>query len=486
MTRDPSRCLLAGLAAAAWLAGCAEAPPNVLLISIDTLRADHLASYGYARDTAPHIGRLARAGVLWERAYAPAPATVASHATLFTGRLPYQHRTLNFGTPLPSDERTLAEILGEAGYRSFAIATSPRFHASSGFTQGFEHYELLDELPKDQRSRAVTDRALELATAGDGRPFFAFLHYFGPHSPYWPPEPWRGRWHEGLAPKLPGGAGAYVFTHRAPGQPVPGAVLDYLVDLYDGEISHLDSELARLFDGLEAQGLAENTLVVLVSDHGEEFKEHDGLSHARTLYEESLHVPLIMRWPRGLPRGVRVARPAQLADVVPTLLGLLGLAAPPGLPGRSLASDWEASPGGGGPDVVLGQRGVKQWSVSATLPEGRYKALFEQGRPPELYDLEADPGEQRDLAAGGAGTLARLVAAAPEPLVRGVEARPTQPVPEELRRRLAEIGYAEEVSEAPPSQAPEREARQGKEAGDGRPTRSEAQPSEVPEPEGGR
>lgn len=442
--------LLAGLASAVGLVGCAAQPPNLLLISVDTLRPDHLASYGYTRDTSPAIERLASEGVLWENAYAPAPATVASHASLFTGRFPYQHGTLNYGTPLARAERTLAELLRDAGYRTFAVATSIRFHESSGFSQGFEHYESLHDQPKDARGRDATDRVLELMSAGDERPFFGFVHYFGPHTPYWPPEPWRSRWHEGPAPELPGGAGPYVHARREPGQHVPSKTLAYLEALYDAEISYLDADLTRLLDGLERGGLAENTLVVLVSDHGEEFKDHDGLAHARTLYEEVLRVPLLMRWPRGLPRDVRVARPAQLVDVVPTVLALLGQPAPAGLPGRDLAADWSPAPDGTQPDVVLGQRGLTQWSVSATLPEGRFKALFEEGNDPQLYQLDVDPGELRDLGPSRADTLERLVASAPERLVVDREAAPLASVPEEVRRRLAEIGYAEEVGAEPP------------------------------------
>ena len=436
------RCLL-GLAGALCLAGCARQPPNLLLISVDTLRPDHLAAYGYPRDTSPAIGRLAREGVLWENAYAPAPATVASHASLFTGRHPYQHGSLNYGSPLADEERTLAEILQEGGYRTFAVATSVRFHEASGFSQGFDHYESLHEPAKDARGALATERVLALASSDDPRPFFGFVHYFGPHTPYWPPAEWRQRWHQGPAPELPGGAAAYVHARRKPGHAVPPETLGYLQDLYDAEISYLDAELTRLLQGLEAAGLAERTLVVLVSDHGEEFKEHGGLAHARTLYEEALRVPLLMRLPGRLPQGLRVSRPAQLVDIAPTLLELLGQAGPPDLPGRSLLRDLESPQAAGEPDLVLGQRGLGQWSVSASLPEGRFKALFEQGREAQLFQLDVDPGEQRDLAATRPALLSDLRARAPQPLAAGLA--PQREVSEQLRRRLIQIGYADEV-----------------------------------------
>lgn len=442
-------CGPAGLALLALLGCGSAAPPNVLLISIDTLRPDHLGAYGYERDTSPSLDGLARDGVLWENAYAPSPATVASHATLFTGRYPYQHRTLNYATALPDAERTLAEILAEAGYRTFAVATSVRFHPGSGFPQGFETYQTLHELDKNARSRAATDRVLELAAAADGRPFFGFVHYFGPHGPYWPPEPYRSRWQTGPAPELPGGPSGFLKGHKEPGHSVPPRTLRYLRALYDAEILYLDRDLSRLLAGLDEQGLARGTLVVVVSDHGEEFEEHDGLGHARTLYEESLRVPLLMRWPDGLPAGRRVAWPAQLVDVVPTVLDLVGEPLPPGLPGRSLAVDLRSGGHAPGFGRVLGQRGTHQWSVAASLPEGRFKLLFEQGRRPRLFELGSDPGEQRDLAATRSPILERLVAMTPAPLVEGPESAPTAEVPAEVIERLGEIGYADELGREP-------------------------------------
>ncbi len=434
---------------------CSGERPNLLLISVDTLRPDHLAAYGYERDTAPALEWLARDGVLWENAYSTAPATVASHASLFTGRFPYQHGALNYSTPLPEPEHTLAEELAGVGYRTFAVATSIRFHRGSGFAQGFEVYETFHELPKNARSRAATDRVLELAAAAAGRPFFAFVHYFGPHAPYWPPGPFRRRWYRGPPPELPGGPGPYVHMHREPGRVVPDEVLRYLVALYDGEILFLDGELARLFAGLEDLGLAHDTLVVVVSDHGEEFKEHDGLAHARTLYEEALRIPLIMRWPGGLPAGRRVERPAQLVDVVPTVLELLGQPAPAGLPGRSLAADLEA-PDPTGDDRILGQRGSGQWSLAASLPEGRFKLLVEPGQPPQLYDLGRDPAERTDLAARRPDLQRRLEELAPRGLGAGLAPPAAAEVPEAVRRRLAEIGYADEVGlEDDPGPEPE-------------------------------
>jgi arylsulfatase A-like enzyme len=443
------------LALALWLAGCGG-PANLVLVSVDTLRPDHLPSYGYARETSAAIERLAREGVLWENAYATSPATVASHASLFTGRFPHQHLALHYGTPLAEPELTLAEILRQAGWRTFGVATSVRFHAGSGFAQGFERFETLEALPKNARSRAATDRVLELAAQRDGRPFFAFVHYFGPHAPYEPPEPWRSRFQSGPPALAPGGSGAYVNANREPGAPVSPEALAYLEALYDAEILYLDRDLARLLDGLDALGIADDTLLVLVSDHGEEFREHGGLSHARTLYEESLRIPLLMRWPGVLPAGRRVARPAQLVDVLPTVLELLGLAAPPPVAGRSLASDWRTG-AGGGPDPVIGQRGPGQWSVAATLPEGRWKALFAQGSPAQLYDLDADPREQRDLGAARPDTVESLAAAGPPALREGFAAPQAVPVPEELVRQLVELGYAEEVGRAgapppPPAQ----------------------------------
>ncbi len=450
----------AAAAGALWLAsltGCGADPgegqadspgsqPNVLLISIDTLRPDHLDLYGYDRETSPALVRLASEGVVYERAYAPSPSTVPSHATLFTGRLPTQHRTFNFKTKLPTDERTLAELLGVDGWRTFSVASSVRFHVGSGFEQGFEEYVLLDKLPKNDRSRAVTDRSVALlAAADDARPFFGFVHYFGPHEPYAAPEGFRGRWHPGLVSPVPETTSRYLQLHRKPGQLVPDETLDYLRGLYDGEIAYLDGELARLFAALDELDLARDTLVIVTSDHGEEFKEHGGLSHSHSLHEELLRVPLIMRWPGRLPAGERIPYAAGLVDVVPTVLQLLDRERPSNVLGRGLESDWNGDRRPDDVELVVGQRGPDHMSISARLPSGRFKLVIEEDGRETLFRLDDDPLGTRPLS-GHERELEHLrQRAASVRALASLESGEDLTVSPEMREMLREIGYVEEV-----------------------------------------
>jgi arylsulfatase A-like enzyme len=447
------------MVAAAWLTvGCgAELRPNVLLISIDTLRADHLDVYGYARETAPALTQLARAGALFDRSYSQSSSTVPTHASLFTGRFPFQHGAYHVGLSVSDAELTLAELFSQAGYRTFAATSSVRFRGQTGFDQGFDVFERFDELAKNQRSAAVTTRVLEWVAADDG-PWFGFVHYFDPHQPYAPPEPWRTRWHRGLPRPTPEATSDYLYFFDRPERPVPADVLEYLRALYDGEIGFLDSQLERLFASLAPQPGRRGSLVVVTSDHGEEFKEHGGLSHSRRLYEELLRVPLVFWWPGRIAAGTRIARPVQTVDVFPTLLELAAISGPEGLPGRSRAAELLSSGHAPSPespgDPVLAQIHESRWALTAELEGGRFKYVSRDDVPHRLFDLTTDPGERRDLLAERPAVARALRALAAE---IGVEAasetqapgsRP-EPISEAVRERLREIGYVEEAEAAP-------------------------------------
>jgi len=443
-----------------WIVtGCgSDAPrPNVLLVSIDTLRADHLAAYGYERETAPSLTRLAGEGARFSNAYAQASSTVPTHASLFTGRFPFQHGAYHVGLAVRDEERTLAEHFAAAGYRTFGGASSVRFRGRTGFDQGFEVFERFDELDKNERSRALTTRVLEWIGADDG-PWFAFVHYFDPHQPYAPPEPWRSRWHPGLPSPAPEATSDYLYFHDAPDRPVPPRVLEYLRALYDAEIRFLDVELERLLAPLAPAPGSPGTLVVVTSDHGEEFKEHGGLSHARHLHEELLRVPLIVWWPGRIAAGTVVSAPAQSVDVLPTLLELAGLEVPDGLAGRSRREELLGAPAGGGSDPetppppaapVFAQIKDSRWALSADVAGSRFKYVSRDDVPHRLFDLSADPGERRDLLHERPEVVAELRRLA---ATMGVDAPPevpliAEPVAPEVRERLREIGYVEEAEE---------------------------------------
>ncbi len=428
----------------------------MLVVSIDTLRADHLAVYGYERETAPSLTRLAREGARFENAYSQSSSTVPTHASLFTGRFPFQHGAYHVGLAVAEDELTLAELFSQAGYRTFAAASSIRFRGRTGFDQGFDVFERFDELEKNDRSAAVTTRVLDWVAAQDG-PWLGFVHYFDPHQPYAPPEPWRTRWHAGLARPRPEGTSDYLYFFDAPDKQVPADVLAYLRALYDAEIRFLDVELQRLFRSLAAEPEGPGTLVVVTSDHGEEFKEHGGLSHSRRLHEELVRVPLIFWWPGRISGGTVVSRPAQTVDVLPTLLELARIPRPEGLVGRSRAAEILSSSHPPenrlAAEPVLAQIGESRWALTAELDGGRFKYVSRDDAPERLFDLATDPGERRDLLDERPDVVAKLRALAAEIGVGAASgSRATapglEPVSEAVRERLRELGYVEEAEAA--------------------------------------
>ncbi len=440
--------------------------PNVLIISLDTTRPDHLGLYGYHRETSPALDAFAAQGVVFDRAYAPSPSTVPSHATLFTGLLPSQHRTVSYREELVDRAATLSEHFKAVGYRTFAVSSSVRFPPESGFHQGFDHWLQLEDLPKNERSEAVSDAALErmapssLADSVDRAPFFGFLHYFGPHEPYAPPEPFRSRWHPGLDFPRPEATSEYLQAHSRPEHQVPAEILEYLVALYDGEILFLDQQLDRLFHGLESFGLAENTLVVVASDHGDGFRENGRLSHNGDLNEELLRIPLIFRWPSRLAPG-RSDLGVGLVDVLPTLLDLLDLPGAARTAGRSFAHVLLRRPAvAEDPGLVIGQLGAR-WSISAETDQGRFRLERRENGSERLYDLDEDRWGSRDVleqhgeVADELRTLAGSYFSGPGheqfgDLFSSSEGEPTPiEVDPEMLERLRAIGYVDEVDGDP-------------------------------------
>jgi arylsulfatase A-like enzyme len=454
----PSAVARGGSAAEAGAAGVArEGAPNVLLVVIDTLRADHLELYAYERATAPRLAAMAAGGITFDQAVSQAPTTVPSHATMFTGRYPRQHMTMSYRTPLPPAEVTLAELFGAHGWRTFGVAASERFDPGSGLRQGFETFDLTLARGEANRSAEVTRLATEQIDADDGRPFFGFVHFMEPHSPYTPPADLVTRFHPGLDDLSPGDTGKYLRDHDHPEAEVSGEIVEWLEALYDAEILSLDEQLGALFDLLDERGLAENTLVVLTSDHGEEFKEH-GLFLHHQMHAELLDVPLVFRWPARLTGGVHVARPVELAGLLPTLTDLLSLPTPEGVAGRSFAE--HLLPGSARPspgrdaqrealdrmDVVLAESGDNRWAVAATLPTGRFKLMYERGDRLMLFHLDDDPGELADVRWAyprETGVLTELAAS----IAPGGEAwEGVERVPDAAAREwLIELGYVEET-----------------------------------------
>lgn len=385
------------------VAGCAERrdPPNLLLVVVDTLRADHLGCYGYPRDTSPRIDRFAAGAVLFANAFTPVPKTGPAMTSLFTGRYPQRHGVTENRRVVPADEQLLAEVL-PAAYRKVAFVANPTLTAERGFAAGFDEFELVSD-----DSTALTDRVLSWLESYSDGPFFLWAHYLDPHGPYLPPEALREKfvgdaWYDASRrvrsrpdPRRRDGAlglGVVPKYQRLEGQ----HSVDYYVAQYDAEILHVDSELGRLFDHLEESGLAERTVVVLVSDHGESLGEHDYyFEHGLHVTEGSIRVPLIVRAPGLGPRVVPDL--VQTVDLLPTLLQLLGAASP--IDTRSEGRD--LTPLLSGAEDARG----RDWVYACTPYPDEYPTFYETVRTRDgklvrtaggdlaFYDLVADPTE---------------------------------------------------------------------------------------------
>lgn len=310
-------------------------PPNVLLISLDTLRPDHLGCYGYTKLTSPHLDRLARAGIVLTNCRCQAPWTLPSHMSLFTSTLPTYNGVDGLNKSLPAEFHTLAQHLRENGYRTAGLVNSAQMRAHWGFARGFETWrEFEADVPEGNCENITAQaRAWLRSNAAADRPFFLFLHYYDPHDPYEAPEPFRNRLGTTLSGKK---ARELCFRYRFPDLNIrqPGLLAD-LIAAYDAEIAWLDHELGKLLEEVPA-----NTLIVIFSDHGEAFEEHGWTLHGATLYEEEVRVPLLIRLPESDKAGTSLPDSVMLMDVAPTILNACGLRAPAQFQGEDLSPLW--------------------------------------------------------------------------------------------------------------------------------------------------
>lgn len=404
------------LAATAAGAGDVPAPaqrPSVLLVTLDTTRADHLGAYGAAFARTPHFDALARSGIRFERALAPTPLTLPSHASILTGLVPRRHGVRdNSGFSLAAEATTLTERLREAGYATAAFVSSAVLDRTGGLDRGFALYDdgvrVGDrsafghvERAAAQTTDAVLERLPSLAA-----PFFLWVHYFDPHLPYVPPEPWRGR-----------------FKDRP----------------YDGEIAYVDSEVGRLLEAVRRRDA--NFVVAVAGDHGESLGDHGEAAHGVFLYEATQRVPMVLAGP-GIPGGRVLSSPAGLVDLAPTILDLLGLPALGEIDGRSLATavrggslstaDYEME--------TFYPRFAFGWAPLRALVRGAWKWI--DAPRPEFYDVAADPGEQTDLLRARPDDARRLARALAERVGADDPAPPPSDAEtEERRARLAALGY---------------------------------------------
>ncbi|MEA2603789.1 MAG: choline-sulfatase [Acidobacteriota bacterium] len=419
-----------------------EGPPNILLIGIDTLRADALGAWGRNPSLTPALDRLAGQSDVWPDAFSTFNVTNPSFASILTGLYGKNHGVYDLQTPLPPGQTTLAEILSGAGYDTMAVISASHLgDPHSGLGQGFrevttasEHFAA--ELPVDLTMDWLT------AHGGRPRPFFIWLHLFDPHTPHTPPEPYALGFRPAKAAGLSPVRAWIPFRQPGP-RSFAENVLGGQRDLYDGEVAYLDRQVGRLLDFLESRGMLEDTVIAVVADHGENLGDH-GLSFRHLgLWDSTTHVPLMIRWPGLERKGRRLAGLVQTIDVFPTLLATAGLPIPPqdGTDLRELTGE-----GHTGRKAVFSEH-ADRLSVSVRTAGWRYGVNEGNDRflpnGPYLYDLKTDPQETKSLAGQGLPAEKELN----DLLIRWLATRRqgARPEPrgltEEEKGRLRALGY---------------------------------------------
>ena len=427
-------------------AGEAEPPPpveitlrperayNVLLIVVDTLRADHLGAWGYGRPTSPNIDKLAASGVRFSRSSSQAPWTTPSIGSLMTSRYPVELGFRDERTALPEGVTTLAEHLRTAGLATGAIVSHSFCSDEYNFDQGFESFDDSNVLGHvGASSQGVTDLAVRFLEEHKEKPFFLWTHYFDPHFAYTEhPEHSFPR----EAP-YEGPVESEMRFSELRALPLGPADADELRRLYDSEIAFTDASIGRLLDKLDELGLSDETLVIFTADHGEEFLDHGKIGHSKTLYEELLHVPTIVRCPHWQP-GV-VDAPVSNIDLFPTALSCLGLPSPDGLRGRPLGPSLPP------PAPLIAETARRDGR--AMLRDGDLKIVGGRKKGFELYDLSTDPEEKHDLSGSKHprydALVDTLVANMTELRAHSTKGARVDP-DEQQKAQLEALGYVEE------------------------------------------
>jgi arylsulfatase A-like enzyme/Flp pilus assembly protein TadD len=422
-----AKLLLGTLCALAFTAACrrggnaspaALRPLNVVVITIDTLRPDHLHCYGYPKIETPTLDRIAQSGALFENAVTQTPLTPPSHASIFTGLNPPAHKVRNTGGfVLPPNLPTLASLLQARGWETAAFISSAVLKKRYGFDRGFALYD--DQMPRpgsgqefledaERRAGDTVNRAVQWVDSRGDKPFFLWVHLFDPHTPYDPPPPFREQYRD---------------------RP------------YDGEIAYADHELGRLMESVRRKSPAERTLLAVLSDHGESLGEHGELSHGVFLYDATLRIAWLLSGP-GVPAGLRVQPQARTIDLLPTLLDLLGGTAPARIDGTSLVPLLHGKESDAPvsyaetlfPKIALG------WAELRAVRTNQWKYI--RAPRPELYDLDRDPRETHNVLDEHAPEVrkleAQLVAATG---ATGSEKVDTAPIDERTLAQLKSLGY---------------------------------------------
>jgi arylsulfatase A-like enzyme len=361
---------------------------NVLLVSIDTLRRDHVGIHGYSKPTTPRLDSLAPSAIVCDDAVSVSSWTLPAHLSLLTSAPPAVHGGVDMRHGFNGGVPTLPRLLHDAGYATQAVTSHLYVSQVYGVGEGFDHLDMV----QDRRASDVVRRGLDLIDRWGDRPFFLFLHFYDPHWHYDPPATTRRIFETEYRGTL---TGLWQDFKRYDRSTIRAADLNHLLALYDGEIRYVDDELGTLFDHLRARGLDRNTLVIVTSDHGEEFLDHGSWEHQKTLYEEVIRIPLVISGPGVKPR--RESQPVSLLDIAPTILAWAGLTSPPSFRGTSLLT----------PPVPRDQYGETEHTTDGAKKlflragAGRWKAILDLSPTDsallreEWFDLGNDPKEQR-------------------------------------------------------------------------------------------
>ncbi len=476
-----ARVFLAGVGLLLAAGGCAKesakagqtafkradgARPNIVLISIDTLRRDHLGCYGYPRATSPRIDQLAAEGAVFENMVSSSSWTLPAHAAMFTGLADSVHGALDITSRLPDDRLTLAERLKAMGYTTVGFFSGPPLYPAYGLGQGFDAYidctsypevsaqtvatgiapagPQFDAARKDVTGPRVYGRVHSWLSDNTARPFFMFIHLWDVHPDFVPPAPYDRM----FDPDYTGTATGEGFLTNASVNPtMPKRDLEHIIALYDGEIAWTDLHVGKILDDLETLKLRDSTIVLLLSDHGEEFLEHGSRGHQHTLFDELIRIPLIVRYPGFIPAGRRFAEQARMIDVLSTLLALASAPPPTDVMGQSLAPLFVGRKLAGDTLAISELFSHGQQLRTFRRPQRKFIRDEPSGKAAVL-DLVTDPGELAPLH----DTSNPLVRAAIRDAEQGTKwlidfqkivprTTAAPQLPDHVRRQLESLGY---------------------------------------------
>jgi arylsulfatase len=419
-------------------------PEHLVLITVDTLRGDHVLTTAAGEPLTPALEVLTSRGVTFSSAHSTSTMTSPGLASILSGLLPHRNAVIRNDHVLAPQVPTLATVLRDIGFATAGVVANPVVRAGFGFEIGFDHYEFVDRIPPLKRARAdqVTEAAIAwLEQCPQDRRFFLWVHYMDPHGPYQPPDDVRALFpasafgEERTVPLLEdsGGFGGIPFYQQYGFKSAPTDPRDYL-SRYAAEVRSMDRELGRLLMWLEDADLLDKTVLAFTADHGEALENDQGFyfSHMHSLTQDQVHVPLMLVYP-GCQAGSRVDRPVSTVDVLPTVLGLLGVDLPEESDGQALVASE--------PDLVMGMT-----SNQRSVRDGRWKLIVDNDGSERLYDLSADPGEGVSCAAGYPEVVARLERVLGMAADRAPLAEPVlrDAVSEEERTALEALGYVQE------------------------------------------